>query len=134
MTEYHKFYVFNIHVFRIVTKTLFLGLNLCLHIILDSLSCSFKSISFLTNGFDDITNVRNQTNISPYPSYNIITKLYPIFQNLNCNICDLSTCSKCFSVLCKIRSGEYTLLKLDFKSLCIFKDIGVFYWYFVHLF
>jgi hypothetical protein len=35
--------------YRIAIKVLFLSFNLCLQVMLDNLTCSFTSISFLTN-------------------------------------------------------------------------------------
>ena len=54
--------------YRTAIKAPFVYFDLCLGIILDSLSCSFTSISFLTN-----TNLENNLNIQNMPKIDFIT-------------------------------------------------------------
>ena len=49
--------------YRIAIKVLFLSFNLCLQVLLDNLTCSFTSISFLTNETLQMTQKMNKIKV-----------------------------------------------------------------------
>jgi hypothetical protein len=49
--------------YRIAIKVLFLSFNLCLQVMLDNLTCSFTSISFLTNETLQMTQKMNKIKV-----------------------------------------------------------------------